>query len=123
VGAVVRVELARGDGAHARDVVARIIGQLHQRLVNLIGSDGFDVLLARSLVLARRAHPSLAGVTASPGGALAGLDQAARVGSAPQDEAITIVSNFMDLLAALVGEDLAMRLVGDAWPAAEDVKI
>jgi hypothetical protein len=121
VGAVVRVELARGHGARERDVVPHIVEELHRSLAKLIGSAGFDVLLSRSLVLARRAHPSLARVTAGPGGALVGLGDDAAGASAIQEEAVAIVSNFMELLATLVGEDLAVRLVRDAWPAAEDV--
>jgi hypothetical protein len=122
VGAVVRAELARGNGPRERDVVPRIVAELHHRLAKLIGSAGFDVLLARALVLARHSHPSLARVTAGPDGALVGLDEVAADHAADQDEAVAIVSNFMDLLASLVGEDLAMRLVRDAWPTAEDVR-
>lgn len=49
---VVRVELARGGGAKDSDIAQRIISRLHPELGKLIGPAGFDVLLARSLVLA-----------------------------------------------------------------------
>jgi len=122
VRAVVRAELARGGGAHDSVVAQRIMMRLHQELGKLIGPIGFDVLLARSIVLARRAHPVLAGITAGPGGALAGLDDAARDGIALQEGALAIVSHFTEFLVMLIGEDLAMRLVRDVWPAAEEEK-
>jgi hypothetical protein len=119
VRAVVRVEIARGGGAHDLDVVQRILTRLHHELGKLLGPAGFDVLLARSLVLARRAHPVLAGITAGPGGVLAGLDDVARDGDALREGAVAIVSHFVELLVVLIGEDLAMRLV-DVWPAAAE---
>jgi hypothetical protein len=120
VRAVVRVEIAHGGGAQDPDVARRIIERLHQDLVKVIGPAGFDVLLARSLVLARRAHPALAAVTPGPGGVLAGLDEAARDGVALQEGVMAIVSRFIELLVVLIGEDLAMRLVRDGWPAAAE---
>jgi hypothetical protein len=117
VQAVARAELARGDGADAADVAQRILTRLHQSLVKLIGSAGFDVLIARSLVLARRAHPALAGVTVGPGGRLTGVDDTAM---ALQEGAMSVVSHFMELLVVLIGEDLAMRLVRNVWPAAAE---
>jgi hypothetical protein len=122
VRTIVRIELASGAGPLESDAAQRITKRLHDTLVKLIGPAGFDVLLARALVLARRAHPILAGVVAGPGGSLQGLDDAARGGVALQEGAVAIVCNFMELLVALISEDLAMRLVRDAWPAAEDAK-
>jgi hypothetical protein len=120
IRAVARAELARGGGADAADVAQRILTRLHQSLVKLIGSAGFDVLVARSLVLARRAHPALAGVGAGPGGRLTGVDDAARDPVALQEGAMAVVSYFMELLVVLIGEDLAMRLVRDVWPASAE---
>jgi hypothetical protein len=123
VRAVVRAELARGGGAGDAGNAQRITMRLHRELRKLIGPAGFDVLLIRSLVLARRANPFLAGVTAGPEGRLAGLDEAARAGVALQEGATAIVSYFIELLVVLIGEDLAMRLVRGIWPAtAEEEK-
>ena len=119
VSAVRRVEIARG-GAREADVTQHILSRLHQALGKLIGPAGFDVLLARALVLARRGRPVLTGVTAGPGGALAGLDDAARDGAALQEGAAAVVSHFIELLIILIGEDLGMRLVRDVWPAATE---
>jgi hypothetical protein len=110
---VVGAAIARGDDAG--DVTAR----LYASLANLVGPAGFDVLLARSLVLARRDHPFLANVGAGPGGALTGLAGAADRVSVEQGTA-AIVSYFVELLAVLIGEDLAMRLARDVWPGAPE---
>jgi hypothetical protein len=117
--AVVRAELARGGGANDSDVAQRITMRFHQQLGKTIGAAGLDVLLARSLVLARRAHPLLAGITAGPGGTLAGLDDAARDAAAIQESAIAIVTYFIELMVVLIGEDLAISLVQDVWPTVE----
>lgn len=118
VNDVVRAELARG-GAHS-DVVQRIALRLHEQLGKLIGPAGLDVLLARALVLARRTHPNLAGITVGPGGTLASLDHTGRNDAAQAEAATAIVSHFVELLVTLVGEDLALRLVRDALPAGDD---
>jgi hypothetical protein len=123
VDAVVRDELARHAGAQGVEVVQHITTRLHGELGRLIGPTGFDVLLGRSLVLARRGHPALAGITIGPGGAIVGLD--ATSGEVPnavglQEGAVAIVSHFIELLVVLIGEDLAMRLVGDVWPGMAD---
>jgi hypothetical protein len=120
VKAVVRAEVSRGGGVEDSRVAQRITMRLHKELGNLIGPAGIDVLLARSVVLARRAHPVLAGITAGPGGALAGLDDAALEGAELQEGAMAIVSHFIELLVSLIGEDLAMDLVRTVWPVAAE---
>jgi hypothetical protein len=114
--AIVRAELARGGGGRRSDVARRIMTRLHEDLGKLVGPAGFDVLCARALVLARRAHPSLAEITAGRGGTFTGFDDAAGDGDGQQEAATAIVAHFIELLVRLVGEDLAMRLVGDSWP-------
>lgn len=109
VAAVVRAERANGDGGH---VVERVFARLQGELGRLIGPAGFEVLLARAVVLARRAHPLLAGVGVAPGGALVGLRDDLR------DASAAIVLHFVDLFVSLVGDDLAERLLLDLWPAA-----
>ena len=120
VKAVARAELSRDGGAEDSGVAQRITMRLHKELGKLIGPAGIDVLLARSVVLARRDHPVLAGITAGPGGTLAGLGEAALEGAELQEGAIAIVAHFMELLVSLIGEDLAMDLVRGVWPAAEE---
>jgi hypothetical protein len=117
VRALVRDDLSGGGGVERSDVAARITMRLHKELGKLIGPAGVDVLLARSVVLARRAHPILAGITAGPGGTLAGLDDPALQGRELHEGAVAIVAHFIELLVTLIGEDLAMGLVGAVWPA------
>jgi hypothetical protein len=118
VSAIVQSELAQED-ARAVDVVQRALVRLHSELGGLIGASGFDVLGARSLVLARRAHPVLAQITAGSGGTLVGLE-ALGDAAAAEEAAISIVAHFIELLSVLIGEDLAVRLVCNVWPAAAE---
>ena len=121
VQAAFRVELERG--VQESDVAQHVMRRLYQELAKLLGPDGCDALLRRSLVLARRAHPALASVSVSSGGTFVGLDNIPREGAALQEGAIAIVSQFIGLLVVLIGEDLAMLLVRDIWPlAAEEDK-
>jgi hypothetical protein len=121
VRAIASAELARADAAPS-GASRRIFVQLHDALWKLIGRDGFNVLVARSIVLARRTRPHLAGVAVGPGGTLTGLDDAApRSGSARvelDEDVLAVVAQLLELLCLLIGEDLAMRLVRDAWPGA-----
>jgi len=93
--------------------------RLHLELGGLIGAAGFDVLVARSLVLASRGHPVLAGISAGSGGTLLGLE-ALGDRAAAEEAAISIVAHFIELLSVLIGEDLALRLVRNVWPAAAE---
>ena len=96
--------------------------RLHRELGKLIGSAGFDVLLARSLVLARRAHSPFAKIRAEPGGKLAGLEAGATGAAEPEADALVIVAYFVELLATLIGEDLAISLIRDLWTATAQEK-
>jgi hypothetical protein len=117
VKAVIRFELERGGEGH---VVQRVMLRFHDGLWKLIGPAGFDVLLARALVLARKDHPALVGVSAGLGGALSGLEAGPLADDALRAGATEIVSRFVELLAKLVGEELALRLVRDVWPGLKE---
>jgi hypothetical protein len=119
VRAVVRVERAGNSSGDDAEVAGRVVMRMHRELSKLIGSGGFDVLLARSVVLASRTHRALAGIAAGPGGTLTGLDAASR-DAALGEGAMAIVAHFIDLLATLIGEDLALALVRKAWPAVDE---
>jgi hypothetical protein len=116
VQAAARAERGDGDGVRDSDVAQRILTKLHRDIGKVLGSLAFDVMLGRSLALARRAHPVLTGVTVGPDGALSGLDGAAG------GDAMAIVAQFIELLIVLIGEDLAMLLVRDALPGATEEK-
>jgi hypothetical protein len=116
--AVVRAERARTGAERDSDVGQRIMRRIHAELGKVLGRAGVDVLLARSVVLARRVRPVLAGITAGPGGTLAGLDDAALQGAELQEAAVAIAAHFIELLITLIGEELAMGLVRTVWPSA-----
>ena len=119
--AVVATELSRASAGHEARVAERIMIRLHEHLGKLIGPAGFDVLLARSLVLARRAHPSLSGCVAGAGGHLSWPEEPGGANRASVERgAVGILSRFFELLAVLIGEDLTMRLVRDVWPDLPD---
>ncbi|MGA7121016.1 MAG: hypothetical protein WBY94_13010 [Polyangiaceae bacterium] len=98
----------------------RIAKALHDRTGKVVGSGGFDVLFARSLVLARRRYPNLSSVRAEPGGELS--DSAEQSDAAAMQPAIVAVfATFVELMCVLIGEDLALRLAGDAWPQTSSI--
>src|ERR1700723_949951 len=70
--AAVSSELARADPAAG---LPHVMTRVEAHLGKLIGSVGFDVLLARSVTLAAREDSTLAGVSVWPGGRLAGLPE------------------------------------------------
>ena len=114
---IASVERAANPDALDSHVAQSILTRLHRELGKLIGSAGFDVLLARSLVLSRRAHPSLADISAEPGGKLAGLDAGAADAAGLEEDTLSIIAYFIELLVTLIGQDLALRLVRDLWMA------
>ena len=116
VSAIVRAEVERGGDGH---VAQRITARLHEGLWKLFGPAGFDVLLARALVLARKDYRVLNGVAVGPAGTLQGLDHVACEGAVLEDVAVAIVSRFIELLSVLIGEDLTARLVRHVWPRVE----
>jgi hypothetical protein len=106
---------------HPGDVAGigeRMVARLHAALGRLVGTAGFDALIARTLVLARRRDPLLSDVRPTGTGGIAGFreafaDQPERVVAAAE----VLLAQFVELLCVLVGQDLAMHLVLDAWPA------
>ncbi len=87
------------------------------------GTAGFRALLARALVLAKADSAVLASAHVREDGTLAGFDTVVE----GTDESSSrrscecgpaLVAHLLDLLIALVGRSLTMRLVGDAWPDA-----
>ena len=57
----------------------------------------------------------LGNVTAGRGGALAGLDAPGLPAAALQEAEVLIIAHFIELLVTLIGEDLALGLVGNVW--------
>jgi hypothetical protein len=112
--AVVAAELAGNDARDPSHAALRIIAKLQTSLGMRVGRAGFEVVLSRSLVLARRESPLLEKVTAA-GSSLVGFSADDR--DSAEREAVALLSHFIELVAVLMGEDLAVRLVHDVWPA------
>ena len=111
---VTQLAKALVDVGSVRDAVAAsAMTRLHASLSKLVGQGGFEVLLGRSLVLARREQPILVGVVAGPSGELAGLNDPSRDPNAIEQAEVAIVAHFIELLVILIGEELAMRLLDE----------
>ncbi len=94
----------------------RVFQELHDHLAKLIGVVGFRTLLARSLKLAREEAPALEALVVKPDGELAGLAEALVQRSPAETLAAptTLLAHFLALLAAFVGDELALHLVSEA---------
>jgi excisionase family DNA binding protein len=116
----------RAEPAALAEAAGRAHGRLHGRLAGVIGATGFATLFARAVQLALPEHPGLRHlrVEAGPAGGLAGLAEFAAA-SAPEPAAAAagltaMFVNFIGLLGTFIGEDLALRLVRQAWPDVAD---
>jgi hypothetical protein len=112
-----RAESARPSDERETLVAQRILTRLREQLTKLIGPAGFDALLGRSLVLARRTRPAFARVMSVADDKLEGLDPSARETLDFDDSALAIVAHFVELLVTLIGEDLALGTLRDFWPS------
>ena len=106
-------EVVLAESRGGQDVEVIILTKLQTTLGKLIGTHGFDAVLARALTLAKREEASLVNAVVEPGGALTGLAD-----SPPDRERglIVILSHLVELLMRFIGEDLAGRVVRDTWP-------
>jgi hypothetical protein len=91
-----------------------VFRRLRERLVKLIGSDGFEALLSRSLKLAKAGAAALEQVEVTPGGGLAGLSKslAGRSPSEALDASVCLLARFLELFAAFIGDELTLHLTG-----------
>lgn len=109
---------AKGDEDEAALLLAaeQVFQRLHDRLAKLIGVVGFRTLLARALKLARADAPALGALEVKPDGLIAGLSEAlvARSPTEALAAPATLLAHFLALLAAFLGEDLALHLVREA---------
>jgi hypothetical protein len=91
----------------------RICVRVTTGLSRWFGPYGSHALITRALATARVTHPVLAEVTMSEEPCLTGLSNAARAHGAPaaSEAIVAVVSALGDLLARLIGDDLAIGLL------------
>ncbi len=101
--------------------------RLRAVLTRWIGSEGYRALVDRALAQAAAEHPAVAGLECR-GGDLEGVAAAVGVHSAAEvrEGILALVARLIDLLSRLIGEEMATRLVEQAWaggarPAASTV--
>ena len=92
------------------NATCRVCEKLRRPLVTLAGTAGFNSLLQRALVLARREAPALDAVSVEPDGSLKGLEGAAALATP------VLVAHLLNLLITFIGHALTMRLLHDIWP-------
>jgi hypothetical protein len=90
--------------------------RLRAVLTRWIGSEGYRALVDRALAQARAEHPAVAGLQ-SQGGDLEGVAAAVGMHSAAEvkEGILALVARLIDLLSRLIGEEMATRLVEQAW--------
>jgi hypothetical protein len=114
----------RTEPAALAEAAERADARLRTRLADLIGQTGYTTLVARAVRLAQAEVPALEGIAVAAGetGAaerLHGVHEFARTsGDAAAIEASlgAILAHVIGLLITFIGEDLALRLIREAWP-------
>jgi hypothetical protein len=105
-----------GGNASAESTVAaaeRVCVRVTTGLSGWFGPYGSHALITRALATARATHPVLAEVTISEEPCLSGLSDTARAHGAPAaaEAIVAVVAALGDLLARLIGDDLAIGLL------------
>ncbi len=91
--------------------------KLRSHLATILGAAGYQVLLSRALVLAKREAPALEGLSVKPDGALQIQNE---ISNAVSEEAASmLIVQFLRLLVTFLGAPLALRLADEAWPGLE----
>lgn len=110
----------RAHSLNPADAAESTCARLRACLETLVGEEGFRVLLARAMVLAKRDAPWLAPVTVSVNCVLEGLPEASTDEDANEatESFATLLAHFLGLLVTFIGEPLTLRLVRDMWPEA-----
>jgi hypothetical protein len=115
----------RAEAVALAEAAARADARLRGRLTTLIGAMGYTTLVARAVRLAQAEFPALESVTVETResgveGGLHGVYAFARASGDDPDAAgaslSAILAHVIGLLITFIGEDLALRLVHEAWP-------
>ncbi|MCW3054576.1 MAG: hypothetical protein JWN14_3746 [Chthonomonadales bacterium] len=94
------------------------LAKLRSHLTKLVGSAGFEALLARALALAKAEVAWLEPVCVQADGTLEGFREAAQLQTADSiaKECAALVAELLGLLVTFIGEALTLRIVQDVWP-------
>lgn len=115
--------LSSSDTEESRLVATeRVFESLRVRLSTIMGASGYATLLARSITLTRREHPSLSAVSPDAYGSLIG-----RVGAITEQNAIAVTDAFVAVLARFdallqlfIGTGLSEQLLMTVWQDLQD---
>lgn len=84
--------------------------RLRLALAKLFGLDGYCMLMARALILAKREAPQLIDVKVDDDGSIEGL-----TGEATEATGM-LISHFLELMKTFLGETVTVWLLEDIWP-------
>jgi len=94
--------------------------RLHEHMLNLIGQEGFQALLARAAHLTRAEAGWIESITIQTGPVLTLNGLAERIESEGAAEVIDglvlLLANLIGLLCTFIGEPLTMLLIRRIWP-------
>ena len=116
----IRHGVAPADGTAAAAATAASYEELAGHVARIVGSNAVDAIYGRSVHLTQKDFPWLS--PASPADDVHASAQQLRTileGQEPSTAALAaeaLVMHFADLLVALIGEELTLRLFRDAWP-------
>jgi hypothetical protein len=92
----------------------RIFEALRRPLIALIGVNGFNVLLARALTLAKSEVPSLGLLQVKADGSLEGFSE--HFSSEKPEAGVVLIAHLLGLLAAFIGEEMVLQILLGVWP-------
>lgn len=114
------------DPAASAAAVETACRRLKGHLIDLLGSGGVSALLRRALHLAQREQPVLAGVAVSGESDACFTGMTESVAASTDEEATaaaaTLLTQMLDLLVMLLGEDLGMKPIRKLWPQATSAR-
>jgi hypothetical protein len=116
---LIAYETRGNKSSETKTPAAFLVGEkLRPHLATLMGNVGFRALLSRALALANAEVPWLRAVHVKADGSLEGLDELeAQVDPEEMAEGtVVLAAQLLGLLVVLIGENLTLRLVREAWP-------
>jgi hypothetical protein len=91
-----------------------VLDALRPLLTALVGVNGFSVLLARALALAKSQAIALNAAEVRPDGTLNGMTEIDV--NDVQEAGVVLVAQLLGLLVAFIGEKLTLQILSDVWP-------